>query len=287
MSNNFAVIILSHGRANNVKTVETLFKSGYTGRYYILVDDEDKDLPAYIKNFGEEHILVFSKAEAIKTFDIMDNFPGKGVPTYARNMLFVFAEKLNLTYFLELEDDYTCFRQRYEDDNGVLRTRYVRDFDSVVDAYIEFLELSGAVTVAFAQTGDLIGGKSSKVWKSGLSRKAMNCFFCKTDRPFKYLGRFNDDVNAYIEFGKRGSLFFTTRDIVMDQPQTQLNAGGITAAYKQYGTYVKSFYSVMLCPSFVQIYSMGQTHHRVHHVIDWEKAVPKIISSDFKKGETE
>lgn len=179
MRNDFATIILSHGRANNVKTVETLIKSGYTGKYFILVDDEDTDLPEYIKNFGEDKLLIFSKDDAIKTFDIMDNFPGKGVPTYARNMLFFFAKKLNLTYFLELEDDYSCFRQRYEDENGVLRTRYVRDFDSVVDEYIDFLEVSGAVTVAFAQTGDLIGGKSSKVWKVGLSRKAMNCFFAK------------------------------------------------------------------------------------------------------------
>ena len=69
----------------------------------------------------------------------------------------------------------------------------------------------------------------------------------------------------------------------LDQPQTQANAGGITEAYLQYGTYVKSFYSVMLCPSCVKISEMGQSHKRIHHLIDWEVAVPKIVSSKFKK----
>lgn len=283
MRNDFAVFIISHGRANTLVTVDTLIKHGYTGKYYIVIDDEDSQEQAYYNRFGKDNVVKFSKVEISETFDIMDNFDGRQVPTYARNYLFQLAKELGITYFLELEDDYTCFRQRYEKDDGQLSTRYVTDMDSVIDVYIEYLEVSGAVTVAFAQTGDLIGGKGSKVWVSRLSRKAMNCFFCKTDRVFQFLGRFNDDVNAYIEFGKRGSLFLTTRDIIMDQPTTQQNKGGITDAYKYYGTYVKSFYSVMLNPSAVKISTMGDGNYRIHHLINWENAVPKIISGDFKK----
>ena len=283
MRDDFAVFILSHGRANRVKTVETLERCKYTGTWYIIVDNEDDQIEQYKKNWGEEHIIVFNKEEVGKTFDIMDNFTGRGVPTFARNYLYPLAKQLGLTYFLELEDDYDMFRQRKMDDNGHFRTIYVRDMDAVVDVYIEFLEKSGAHTVAFAQTGDLIGGSQSKVYTDRISRKAMNCFFCKTDRPFQYYGRFNDDVNAYIENGKRGMLFFTTADIVMDQPVTQQTKGGITDAYKLYGTYVKSFYSVMLVPSAVKISQIGFAHKRIHHVINWENCVPKIISDKYKK----
>ena len=278
----FAILILSHGRANNVRTVPTLKEVGYTGKWYIVLDDEDKQYDDYIRNFGKEHIIVFNKEEVGKTFDIMDNFPGRGVPTFARNVFHKIAKDLGLTYFLELEDDYMCFRQRYEE-NGSMRTRYVSNFDLLIEPYLEFLDLSGALCVAFAQTGDFLGGLGSTVWTQQITRKAMNSFFCRVDRPFQFYGRFNDDVNSYVENGKRGYLYFTTRDMCLDQPQTQANAGGITEAYLQYGTYVKSFYSVMLCPSCVKISEMGQSHRRIHHLIDWEVAVPKIISSKFKK----
>ena len=235
MRDDFAVFIISHGRAYNVLTVNTLVQAGYTGKWYIVVDNEDNQVDIYKYFYGEEHILVFDKAEIGKQFDIMDNFAGRNVPTFARNVLHQLAKDLNLTYFLELEDDYQNFRQRYMDDD-IFRTRYVKDLDAIIDVCIEFLEESGAVTVAFAQTGDLIGGPNSKVYTSKLSRKAMNCFFCKTDRPFQCFGRFNDDVNSYTENGKRGMLFFTIADIVMDQPQTQLRDGGITESYKRLGT---------------------------------------------------
>ena len=35
---NFAVFILTHGRPDNVKTIPTLKKCGYTGNIYFIVD---------------------------------------------------------------------------------------------------------------------------------------------------------------------------------------------------------------------------------------------------------
>ena len=283
MRNDFALLIISHGRADSVLTVTSMQRAGYTGKWYIVIDNEDDQADRYKQNFGEEHIIVFDKLAISKTFDIMDNFEGRQVPTYARNALHGIAKDLGLTYFLELEDDYQNFRQRYLDEEGIFRTRYVRDMDSLIDIYLWFLDLTGAVTVAFAQTGDFIGGAESRVYREQLSRKAMNCFFCRTDRPFQCYGRFNDDVNAYVDNGKRGMLLFTPREICMDQPQTQARSGGITENYLQYGTYVKTFYTVMLAPSCVYVSIMGGRDKRIHHFVDWEYAVPKIISSKYKK----
>lgn len=280
----FGILILSHGRADNVKTISTLEKKNYTGKWYILIDNEDDQAQDYINNFGKEHIIIFDKAKAGKTFDIMDNFDGRQVPTFARNVCFDEAKKLGLKYFLELEDDYFNFSKRHEID-GQLRTTYVGNFDLLIDPYIKFLDESKALTVAFCQIGDLLGGVNSMVYQQKLTRKAMNAFFCNVERPFKFLGRFNDDVNAYLELGKTGKLFFTTRDICLYQPQTQHQDGGITDAYKQYGTYVKSFYSVMLRPDCVKISTFGDTHRRIHHRITWNNAVPRIINKKYKKGE--
>ncbi len=53
--------------------------------------------------------------------------------------------------------------------------------------------------------------------------------------------------------------------------------------YIEYGTYVKSFFSVMVAPSCVKIGIMGSSHKRVHHLIAWENCTPKIVSDRFKK----
>ena len=40
----FAVFILSHGRANDIKTVDTLKKGNYTGKWYVVIDNGDDDI---------------------------------------------------------------------------------------------------------------------------------------------------------------------------------------------------------------------------------------------------
>ena len=113
MRDDFAVFILSHGRADKVVTVDALKTCGYTGVWYILVDDEDDQYDLYCKNYGKDRIIKFSKAEMDGKFDIMDNFDaGRQVPTFARNALPQIAKDMGYTYFLELEDDYELFSAR-------------------------------------------------------------------------------------------------------------------------------------------------------------------------------
>ena len=282
MRNDFAVFILSHDRADKVYTIDSLKRCGYTGKYYIIIDNEDSQEEEYRKRYGD-NVIQFDKKEASKTCDTCDTNPARNIVLFARNQCHKIAKELGLTYFLELDDDYVEFRRRYEDETGKFATVYVRDFDSIVDVYLEFLEKSGAYTVAFAQTGDFIGGKGSNVYRVRLARKAMNSFFCKTDRPFDFIGRINEDTTAYVLHGGRGKLFFTTADMSLDQCTTQANSGGLTDSYPDNGTYVKSFYTVMNCPSCVRVATMGVSNKRYHHLIDWNSAVPKILNQQYKK----
>ena len=248
--NDFAVLILSHGRANRVITVDTLRRCGYTGDIYIIIDDMDDDMRIVL---------------------------------YARNSCHRIAKELGLTYFLELDDDYNEFRFRKEVEKGVLTGTHMSHLDMVFDAFIDFLEVSGAVTVAFAQSGDFIGGTGSNVWKKQLSRKAMNAFFCTTDRPFQFLGRINEDVNAYTLLSSRGMLFFTVARATLNQTTTQQNEKGLTDVYLKYGTYVKSFYTVMSMPSAARVQMLNTQHKRMHHKILWDRCTPMIISDRYKK----
>lgn len=283
MRNNFAVFILTHGRPDRVLTLDTLKKCNYTGKWYLVIDNEDNKANEYYEKYGKDKVLMFDKLAVSKTFDTCDTFDDRRTIVYARNVCFELAKQLKLDYFLELDDDYTEFRFRVEKE-GVLRTIYCRHIDEVFEAMLKFLDIPNISTVALAQTGDFIGGTESNVFKQKLCRKAMNSFFCKTNKPFKFIGRINEDVNTYVNLGTKGELLFTVAECSLDQLATQSNGGGMTDIYLDSGTYVKSIYSVITNPSCVKIGLMGQSNKRIHHKILWNFCLPKIINEKYKKN---
>lgn len=282
MIDDFVVFILSYGRPNNVKTYKTLKRFGYTGKIYIICSTDDTLIADYQKKYKDE-IILFNK-ENVK-FDSADNFQDKRVIVYARNECFKIAENLGYKYFLQLDDDYTDFCYRFDDKykykNG---RRYVKNLDDIFKAVLEFYKKIPAKSVAFSQNGDWIGGKDSSFAKKlKLKRKCMNSFFCSTDRPFKFLGRVNEDVNTYIRMGAVGNLFFTIPNISIKQTDTQTSKGGMSDIYLQSGTYIKSFYSVIFNPSSVKVNILNTKRSRLHHKVNWNNAVPKILNEEYKK----
>lgn len=291
-TSNFAVFILTNGRANNVITYEKLRKHGYTGKIYLIVDDEDKQVNDYKEKFKEE-VIVFSKQLAINLTDSGDNFKKRNSVVYARNYSFEIAKNLGIRYFLQLDDDYTRFAYTYNPHFEYLtRDMDIKSLDKIFEYVLKFFDKTKNVTtVAFAQGGDFIGGGESNFAKHGatgkFSRKAMNSFFCDIERPFKFYGRINEDVNVYTNDGLKGKIFLTIPFLRLDQLDTQTNEGGLTDIYLDLGTYVKSFYSVMYAPACVVIKEMGRTSKRLHHRVSWKKTVPCIISDKYRNIKTE
>ena len=131
---------------------------------------------------------------------------------------------------------------------------------------------------------DYIGGFENDIFKSlGRRRKAMNVYFYNINRKTLFLSKGNDDVTTYINNSYRGKIYITHPLVSVIQKETQSNQGGLTEMYKTFGTYVKSFYSVMYNPSCVKISSMGRTDRRIHHKIKWENTIPMIIREEYKK----
>ena len=275
--NNFAVFILTHGRADKVVTYDSLKKAGYTGKIYLIIDDEDKQIQEYKDKFGE-NVIIFDKLAISKTFDTGDNFKDRRAIVYARNACFDIAKKIGVEYFIELDDDYTSFQYKF-DKNLKYHERPIKSLDAIFKALLEFYKSNNALTVAMAQNGDFIGGREN-VWatKINLHRKAMNTLICSTKRPFQFFGRINEDVNTYVNLGSKGNIFVTVPNVAITQRSTQKTAGGMTDIYLDGGTYLKSLYSVMYNPSCVKIAEMGHKHKRLHHKVFWNNAVPKIMA---------
>lgn len=272
----FAVFILTHGRPDNIITLNTLKKCGYTGKIFFIIDNEDKTIDKYIKNFGIENVKIFNKKAMADEVDEGNNFDERRTITHARNACFKIAKELNITYFLQLDDDYKQFKFRFENKLGY--EAVIKNIDNVFDIFIDFYKNTNIKSIAFSQGGDHIGGFSI----TKLKRKCMNSFFCSIEREFQFIGAMNEDVNTYTTLATRGDLFFTFTSIQLDQKQTQSQNSGITDMYLKYGTYCKAFTTVIMHPSGAKVSMMHTNHQRIHHSIKWKNTTPMIIREKHK-----
>ncbi|EMV4189591.1 hypothetical protein AACJ52_001368 [Escherichia coli] len=279
MRDDFCAFILTHGRPDKVLTYRTLRRAGYTGKIFIVVDDEDKTRNQYMAEFGEQ-VLVFSKADIASRFDEADNFCDRRSIFYARNACFDLAKLVGCKYFIQLDDDYHEFQFRV-DRNYDQAYFPIRKLDAILSEMLAYYESIPALSIAMSQGGDFLGDNGGHA--SWVKRKAMNSFICSVDRPFSFMGRINEDVNTYTNLGRCGELFMTIGAVQLGQKQTQKNSGGMTELYLDSGTYVKSFYSVMYAPSCVKISLMGASHKRIHHQVTWNNAAVKILHEKYRK----
>lgn len=280
MRSDFCAFILTHGRPDRVITYKTLLRSGYTGKVFLVIDDEDKTADEYRNRFGNI-VLQFCKSKVAATLDDGDNSGSRVSTTYVRAALFDLAKDVGCKYFIQLDDDYTEFKFRFNACGEYFYRTFRKTCDKVFESLVDFLESTTTLTVAMSQGGDFIGGGGPLA----LKRKAMNSFVCSTDRPWKCLGRMNEDVSAYVVGNRAGDLFFTTTQVQIDQKQTQTNDGGMSQLYLESGTYVKTFYSVLYAPSCVKVATLsdprsGQT--RIHHKINWHNTAPKILREKWR-----
>ena len=282
MNKEFAVFIMVHGRPERMWTYQSLRVAGYTGKIFLVADNIDKSTPEYKKKYGDD-LIVFDKKKAALQMDAGDNTGDLRSTLFAANTIFDLAKERGVKYFYIMCDDYTKFWSRYDKD-GNYGGSGVRKLDKVFTEVLKYYKSTNVKTIAFAQGGDFIGGENGKLAKNPqVLRKAMNTFLCSTERPFKFIGRMNEDVTTYVNLGSKGDIFLTIPNISITQLTTQKEEGGLTDLYLEYGTYVKSFFSVMYNPSCIKVSTMGEVNKRIHHRINWNNAVPKILHQKYKK----
>ena len=280
----FVVFILTHGRVDNQYTYRSLCEQGYTGRCVFVLDNEDGQVEEYKRRYGADNCYVFDKLAMSKRID--EVFRGdRRVIVYARNACFDAARALGYKYFIELDDDYTSFVWRFDAECAYTpKTPKIKSLDVVFESMLRYYINTPLTSLAMAQGGDFIGGSSNQMLRSiGTKRKAMNSFICSVDRPFEFKGRINEDVNAYTQLTSVGKIFLTIVQCNLQQKITQSNGGGMTDVYRDSGTYVKSFSSVIVFPSGVKVTLLNSHHKRIHHNVYWEHTAPKILQEKWRK----
>lgn len=280
MESNFAVFIMVHGRPDKMWTYHTLRNQGYTGKIFLVADNTDSTIDQYKSKYKNE-LIVFDKQHASSIMDAGDNSGDLRSTLFASNTIFDLASERKIKHFFIMCDDYYDFYYAFPDTKGKVVSK---NLDKLFKLMVDFYETTNAKSIAFAQTGDFIGGiDNGKQMYRFSKRKVMNTFLCSTSRRFQFVGRLNEDVTTYTLLGSRGNLFLTIPVIAIGQKDTQQTKSGLSNVYLDNGTYVKSFFSVMYNPSCVKASMMNANHKRIHHSINWKATTPMIISDVYKK----
>jgi hypothetical protein len=284
----FAIFILTYNRPENQITLDFFKKINYDGKIVLVISDDDPKIEKYKELYSNtENIIlyIFSKDDASKLVDTFDNDENKRGVVYARNYSWTIAKNLNLSSFLMLDDDYFYFalRKGFSDKPmSVAHRLTLTEFNQINKMFVDYLKNTNIQTLCFSQAGDWMGGANNTSIHRP-KRKVMNSFYCLTDRPFRFQGRINEDVNLYVQQSHVGKIFLTITGVMLCQKLTQHQTGGLTELYLNASTYTKSFYTVMCHPSGTKIYFMGKTNKRLHHKINGDRTYPKILHEKYKK----
>jgi hypothetical protein len=282
MRDDFAVMLLTHGRADNVKTIRALEEGGYTGKVFIVIDDEDRQAKEYQKRYGDK-VRIFCKSEWADRIDDGDNSGDTRAVVYARAACVDIARQEGISWIVQLDDDYTAFYYKNDNHNRYC-SKKIRKLDAVWSAMLDFAEQANVACLAMSQEGDHIGGPNSNYNKTiRTKRKAMNSMFMRVDQPVSFVGKVNEDATMATLESLRGRLVLTLMGLSLSQGVTQQNKGGLTDIYKDQGTYIKSMYSVLYAPACVKVKNMVVGEKRLHHIVDYDRCCPKIIREKHRK----
>lgn len=276
----FAVFILTHGRAKTISTYRALRDGGYTGEVYIVIDNEDDQEDLYRQKFGDM-VIQFDKRDYLAKTDLGDLDDDRRIGVFARNFIQDEAKRLGYRFHLQLDDDVHGFTYRFAQ-GDVLRALRCQHLDEVFAGMVEYMKETPITSLSFALSAYNMGGVNGSI-NDGMTRKTMTTFLMRADDVQYFNMRMNDDITTSLINGMRGKLYYSYLPVEVEVDKTQVQSGGMTDIYQKNGTYRKSFYSVMCCPSCVKVSAMGITDYRIHHTIKWNNAVPKLLSQRWSK----
>lgn len=272
MREDFAIFIISHERANSLSTLKTI-KS--TNKVYIVVDDEDRELDTYLKNFPL--VKVFNKKQ-IKC----DNYLSKFEPNsalYARCYCEQLAKELNLKYFLVLDDDIKNFYFRGNLD-GHLKAIKVNNFDSIVDVYLDLLDSTNVGMLGFGNGTSYFGGIAC--FENDCKRRCFGAFFRKTSIDFKWECIMNEDYISCVRNGQLGFVALELMGVQLDaETKEKKNGnkqlGGLSSSYKEFSDFRRAYMAVVSNPSCFKATKNKQEKYIIK--CSWDYAIPKLVSS--------
>lgn len=284
MLDNFAIFILTHGRPHNQRTLSTLRTQGFTGKIYLVVDDEDKTLNEYKEEYGD-CVLVFNKEHYIQKTDTGLKEPLRNFAVFARNAIEDFAKQFDLKYFGMFDDDILKFRFRYIE-NDKLLSESVTDLDTVIGTYIDYMECCNLACTGFGVATQYIGGLQRFNQRSPVNNSLRLCYNayirCSTFNVDWLLNMCEDRITSILH-NTRGQIWQQLLFVQIDtSPLYGKIDGGNSSVYRMLDEFTQVFFPIVSNPNtnFISTYN----DHLVTHISGEDNLCPKIIGGKYKNG---
>lgn len=276
-----ATFILTHGRPYNQRTLGVLQDLGYTGKIYLVLDDQDETIQKYIDEYGADNIIIFDKNHYVSKTDTGLHRPVFKFAVYARNAIEDIARDCGLDYFLMLDDDITNIRFRYND-NGSLKTAYINGcFDSIMYSYIDYMDKADISCMSLGFGNMYMSGCSALETESSRQRICVEAFVRSVKHKIDWRLNMVEDLITSIDASMRGDVWFQFLPLQVEiQMSEGAVSGGNSDAYNSFGKYKMTFFPTIIYPS-----SNRPRYVKNHWVTTTspDNAVPKIISSSYRK----
>lgn len=280
MSKRFAVFILTHGRPYNQLTVDALRKVGYTGEWYLVVDDQDDAIDDYIREWGEDRVIGFYKDYFIKNTDTGLHTPVPKFAVFARNAIEHIAKEMGYKTFMMLDDDITKFRIRLPEGNSLKSYQINGQFDVIIDHAVDFVLSCDIACLGLGFCNLYIGGVDNFNRENPRQRLCAEAFIRNTSFTVNWRLNMVEDMITSIDAAQRGTVWFQFLPIQCEIKMSEGAVdGGNSDVYRQLGMYRISFMPVIAYPSA----------NAVRYGKNWasttspDKCIPKIISSRYRK----
>lgn len=284
MREDFAVFITTHERPKNQKTLDWLLHSGYTGKYYLVIDDADKAADEYIGRYGPDKVLMFDKLKYWEELDTMCIKRHLAAVLYARQFVEDAADEMGLKAFLVMDDDISGFTARMLR-NGKMQRRKSINADGFINAYVSFLTEGGFASIC-PGTQNLYIQKEKTAEK--FPRKGSNAFFRNVAIPIKWKSAMNEDIITCVEYNRVGVMMCTATPICCESQNagTGKQEGGMHQTYKDMDAFERAFYAVIADPSrcYVKAKKTKSGTAELRIARNWAGGDPCILSEKWRKG---
>ena len=287
MRDDFAVFITSYNNPNNITTIDSLLNAGYTGDWYVIIEDNDPQLEAYKEKIPEDKLLLYNKKEQIKYYDTCDNFNILNTHTNSINLPSYFAKKMGYKYYYNAEDDYKGYFLKYKQkDKAFLKP--LKNINMAFDMLIDLLNLNDKI---ICLSFDRIMKHNSigihDYWNDNIFKYFnYNGWICDVDKEFKFRGTVSEDVIVILDYYKKGYITFTILPIknehiwYYDKKKSEITGSGndlVNMSVLDRENYY--FYIFMTNPAGTKLVY----ENRLDIKYIKSKLVPKIIDERWKK----
>jgi hypothetical protein len=254
---NFPLYIVSKGRWESRLTSKTLEAMHLP--YHVVIEAQEYD--QYAAVIAPQKLLVLDPAYQ-RTYETCDTLgrtrsPGPGP---ARNFVWDHAAAARASWHWVMDDNIRWFyrlhrNKKYRVADGVV-FRCMEDF---VSRYAN-VAMAGPNYEKFAKRHDALP-------PFVLNTRIYSCNLIRTDLPYRWRGRYNEDTDLSLRMLKDGWCTIQFNAFLQGKIATQTMKGGCTTEfYAHEGTWPKSQMMVQLHPDVARlVWKFGRWHHQVDY----------------------